>query len=606
MRPRLTHRLLTWLDEALTQAGQAFMDAWGRLERGYRRPAARLALRLRFAFYPLLALSAIAWLAWDYGHGRSLDAAEDAIFDRVIHWRPLDPPAPSGIVVVEIDDCSIDHFRARGEGGWPWSRQRHADLLDALDRAGVRAVGYDVIFADPAPGDPAGDAALEAMAAGAGGRFLFGSSRMPEDFDTGSPLRAAQAPGAFPLRPGATPPGPPVALMLPYGQALARHSALTNVARNQDGVLRDVPLYEALGDWALPSLPLRLAVQVTGRTPQSFPASVRINWRTRSRLPYVSAADLIEGRAVCRALGEPLPPLRGATVLVGYTAAGLTDTKPTPIGPATPGVEVLAEATGALIHDSAIRVPPTGLKYLLAALLVALSAFAFWRGEPHQDIDAVFVAGNLLLLAAAYAGLSFFGWFFDIFACVGFVSLCFGVCRMYAAVQRGHAVGNNDYRPEYDPDTHPWLVMARLRFAADPGVDPRTATLARREYRRLLRRFLYAGSEAVMIEGVVERKSWLHGILDDLVLLVWKGKDEHSARAIAETELDALHAVLNAHDQRLDDDGKVYVCAVAAEIDDRNDDSTRGERLRLRELLGRDLNEPHEWPLSASNPLIRK
>ncbi len=38
------------------------------------------------------------------------------------------------MAVVEIDECSIEYFRARGEGGWPWSRQRHADLLDQLDR----------------------------------------------------------------------------------------------------------------------------------------------------------------------------------------------------------------------------------------------------------------------------------------------------------------------------------------------------------------------------------------------------------------------------------------------------------------------------------------
>lgn len=118
-----------------------------------------------------------------------------------------------------------------------------------------------------------------------------------------------------------------------------------------------------------------------------------------------------------------------------------------------------------------------------------------------------------------------------------------------------------------------------------------------REYRRRLRRFLYAGSDAVMIEGVVERKSWLHAILDDLMVLVWKGTDEASARALARRDLDALHE----HDERLDDDGQVQACVVAAEIDDGRDDSERGERLRLRELLGQDLNHTGEWPLSAAN-----
>jgi len=593
--------LLAWIDAAMATAGIVFMDTWSRLERGYRRPFARAALVLKFAFYPLLACAAIAWLGWDWTHTRSLDAAEDAIFDRVIRWRPLEPKPSGRTVIVEIDDCSIEHFRSLGEGGWPWSRQRHADLLDSLDRAGVRAVGFDVTFADALKQDPAGDAMLEEMAEGGGGRFLFASTRLHADFDARSALRADAAPGAFALESDAPHPGPLVALLLPYGDAMAQHSGLVNVTRNEDGVLRDIRLHEAVGDWAIPSLPLRLAARASERPMTRYPAVVRVNWRTGSRLPYVSAANVIERRPVCHAAGERLPRLKDAVVLVGYTADGINDAKPTPVNPAMPGVEVLAEATEALVADSAIWMPPTSVKYLLAGVLVLLTTFAFWRGEPHEDVDSIFVATNLALLTVAFCGLTFFGAFLDIFASVGFVSLMFGLCRLYAGVQRGRAVGNNDFRAEYDPDTHSWLVMARLRFAPNPGLDARAIRRRQREYRRRLRRFLYAGSDAVMIEGVVERKSWLHAILDDLMLLVWKGSDEASARALARRDLDALYARLNEHDERLDDDGHVRVCVVAAAIDDGDDDSARGERLRLRELLGQDLNHREEWPLSAAN-----
>ena len=106
------------------------------------------------------------------------------------------------MVVVEIDECSIEHFRARGEGGWPWSRQRHADLLDQLDRAGVGAVGYDVLFTDPSQDDPLGDQTLEAMAEGGAGRFLFGSTRLHPDYDEGSPLAGLAGPVGVPARAG--------------------------------------------------------------------------------------------------------------------------------------------------------------------------------------------------------------------------------------------------------------------------------------------------------------------------------------------------------------------------------------------------------------------
>jgi len=204
MVKRRIPRVLAWLEAALAWGGHAFVDRWGRLERSYRRPYARIALRLRFAFYPLLALAALSWLAWDWQHDRNLASAENAIFDQVIKLRPWEPTPSGRVAVVEIDDCSIARI-----GPWPWSRQQHADLLDALDRAGASAVGYDVMFLEPSNDDPVGDSTLEAMAEGGNGRFLFGSSRVHSSLDAqAGATPVSQVPGAFPLvaqpvRPGA-------------------------------------------------------------------------------------------------------------------------------------------------------------------------------------------------------------------------------------------------------------------------------------------------------------------------------------------------------------------------------------------------------------------
>ena len=600
---KFTKTMLDRIDAAMSSSAVWFMDAWTVVERGWRRPLSRLALRLKYAFYPLLACAALGWLSWDWTHERSLDAAENSIFDTVIKWRPIEPKPSGKTVVVEIDDCSLAYYSNLGLGGWPWPRSRHADLLDALDRTGVRAAAIDVEFLDPDKDDPDGDAMLNAMAKGGGGRFVFAAKRLPEDFiDTNAAKPASLAPGAFALEPDAAIPGPKLALGLPIGDAMAKYSALANIGRDKDSVVRDVGLYERHGDWAIPTMPLRLAAQLQNRSASSYPTQIRVNWRKDSRMPYISAVNLIEGKPICTdEASEKQPNLRGAVALVGYTASGISDTKPTPVNAAMPGVELWAEATDALLHDNAIWMPPTSLKYFLAALLVALTTYAFWRGEPHEDVDPIFVAVNITLLAAAFVGLTYFGAFLDIFASIGFVSLCFGFCRLYAGVQRGRAVGNNDYRDEYDSQKHPWLVMARLRFIANPELAAFAAVRGKREYRRLLRRQLYAGGEAVMIEGIVERKSWLHEILDDLIVLVWEGPDEAAAMTLAKRELDQLFASLNDGDLPLHAHGRVMVCVAAAEIDDNDDDDVRGERVRLRELLGRDLNATDEWPLTADN-----
>jgi len=601
---RLTDRMLSWIDASLAALGHGFIREWTKVERSYRRPLSQLASRLKFAFYPLLAIGAIAWLGWDWTHTRSLNAAENAIFDRVVQWRPFEPKPSGRVVVVEIDECSIEYFRAKNEGGWPWSRQRHADLLDQLDRAGVRAVGYDVLFADPSQDDPVGDQALEAMAQGGAGRFVFASTRLHADYDEGSPLRASQAPAAFALKPRPQI-DPKVALLLPYGAAMARFSAIVNVTRSEDGVLRDLPLRETVGDWALPSLPLRLATTTTPRAPGYLAATVRPNWRQDTRLPRISAADLLTGGgSVCRDAATAPPALKDRVALVGYTAAGLNDAKPTPVDPVMPGVEVMAEATEALIADSAIRAPPAWLKYVIATLFSVLTTFAFYRGEPASDIDSVFVAANLALLSAAFIVLTFFGFFLDIFAAIGFISMIFGLCRVYAGIQRGRAVGHGDFLPEYAPDRDRWLGIARLRFVPDVQLGEKSVARRRREYNRRLRRFLYAGSDAVMLEGVVERKSWLHDALSDLMVLVWHGESENAARTAAMHDLARLERQLAEQDARLPDDGSVRLAFACAEINDDVEDGNRGKRRRLCELIGELLASSAERPLARREAFI--
>ena len=59
----LRKRLLAWIDATLGALGHGFIREWTKVERSYRRPMSSVAVRLRFAFYPLLAIGAIGWLA---------------------------------------------------------------------------------------------------------------------------------------------------------------------------------------------------------------------------------------------------------------------------------------------------------------------------------------------------------------------------------------------------------------------------------------------------------------------------------------------------------------------------------------------------------------
>ncbi len=115
MPRKLLQRLLSWVDAAMATSAVSFITFWTKVERSYRRPSSRLSLLLRFSFYPLLALGALGWLGWDWKYDHALDSAEDAIFDRVVNWRPVQPKPSGRTVIVEIDDCSIEYYRSRAK-----------------------------------------------------------------------------------------------------------------------------------------------------------------------------------------------------------------------------------------------------------------------------------------------------------------------------------------------------------------------------------------------------------------------------------------------------------------------------------------------------------
>ena len=68
-------------------------------------------------------------------------------------------PAPpvNGPIIVAIDEPSFQEIGKQ----WPWPRSLHGELIHALRSAGARAIGLDIIFAEPSA-DSASDAALAA------------------------------------------------------------------------------------------------------------------------------------------------------------------------------------------------------------------------------------------------------------------------------------------------------------------------------------------------------------------------------------------------------------------------------------------------------------
>jgi adenylate cyclase len=89
----------------------------------------------------LLAPIPLVWCV--IAHFGALKFLEDKVVDLRFHFRgPIESPVK--VVYVNLDSLSLDEI-----GGWPWSRQYFATVAKTLmERAGVKAVGMDIVFSD--------------------------------------------------------------------------------------------------------------------------------------------------------------------------------------------------------------------------------------------------------------------------------------------------------------------------------------------------------------------------------------------------------------------------------------------------------------------------
>ncbi len=303
--------------------------------------------------------------------GEAFERLDHAFYDSAaVLWQR---PAPEDVVIVAIDDDSIAQV-----GRWPWRRAVHATLLERLTRDGARAVGMDIMFAEPDKDDPAGDSALE-QAIRRSGKVVL-------------PIAAVMAP---PRRIQGLPPLPALA-------ASARALGYAHAEIDADGMIRRVlPTYR-IGAEQYPHYALALWQVAKGGSTSEAPsagtdASRMLNIAyagPAGHFRHVPYADVLRGAVVDGFFRDKI-------VLVGATAAGLGDVHATPTAHGTrqmSGVEIYANVLDMLRRPILLRPLAPAAAAALAAFSVLLLMLGLRRTSPR--------AGLTLALAAALGTLA--------------------------------------------------------------------------------------------------------------------------------------------------------------------------------------------------------
>ena len=229
--------------------------------------------------WKLLLWTAIAGLIFGLiGFG---EIAEDTLRAgrNSLHWHK----ASGDIVLIKIDDQSL-----RKVGRWPWPRSRHAELTDALTKAGARRIFFDMSFFGPTN---AADDQRFAESLRKSGRVVL-AVRARSGPDSGTEQ------DAFPL--------PVLTDRVQLGTI--------SVQYNYQNAVWRLPYSVSAGGRHIRSYAAELA-GVDGKPGELFIPDYSLDPES---IPSVSAADILDGRA-------DVDRIQGKDVIIGGTTDLLND-----------------------------------------------------------------------------------------------------------------------------------------------------------------------------------------------------------------------------------------------------------------------------------------
>ncbi len=354
------------------------------------------------------------------------------------------PQAP--IKVLAVDEQSL-----REVGQWPWPRALQAQLIRRLKEDGVKCVFYDVFFPEPErsqgkmigqlkslldstlPGDspPAQKirekilADLHRLAENQNGDMEFakaikdaGNVFLPiEPFITGKEGRSpnpeslhmteAELFGGF-IQDFV--PSQSLLLSIPALQNNVRDSGHTRCFPFSDGIYRYYPTAFSYQGKLIPHLSLQVArylmgdlkpIQIhSGDYAEVAGRKIPVLEDNFALINYCGPEGTFPTYSVCDVLSGKLEPgvLKGAAVIIGATATGLFDLRPTPYTHNSSGVEMNANILENVYSGSFLKLLPDYWTYLLILVLGLLMWFLIPRLTPMQG-----TIGFFFLLIAYFA-----------------------------------------------------------------------------------------------------------------------------------------------------------------------------------------------------------
>ncbi|MDR0785817.1 MAG: adenylate/guanylate cyclase domain-containing protein [Treponema sp.] len=362
--------------------------------------------------------------------------------------------APSDeIIVVILDQSSLDWARKTRGWGWPWPRAAYSDFIEYMKIGGAKSLAFDVLFTEHSVYGDADDAEF-ARAEREFGRFMqsvhfstqIGDSQIMPSTANDNPFFNTVGFGDFLQKfalDGETKGQFPIPELLTNAGAIGSTIGLPD----SDGVVRRLALFTLFDGKAIPG-EAAASLILGGFAPQVFYDAKKNNldWEGRNipvdkngktllrfkghdfdRYAPYPISLILQSAETYKNGGTPeLPPedFRDKYVFFGYYAPGLYDTALTPISSVYPGMGTHITMVDNILQNDFTRETPLWLDLLVIFAVIALvGGLTIFSDKVYISLGSLVASVTVCVSAGflAYAN----GWWLSM------IAPFFGVVAVY-------------------------------------------------------------------------------------------------------------------------------------------------------------------------------
>lgn len=303
------------------------------------------------------------------------------------------------VVLIEIGDDTIKKM-----GSWPFERNYHTMMVNALSEAGAKAIVFDIFFSEPSKYDDEFEAAIKE----AGNVYMPFVLEMLAHREGGKAFARGY-----------------ISKNLERFRKVVAGEGYINIIPDADGKYRRVPMTMEYNDVRYPYLSYVFTCDYIGKSgtgvkiPLDESSNMIINFSGKWGTGYehYSYADILQSYLGPKVGSAPILDLslfKDKVCIIGLTATGTVDLHPNPFETLYPAMGMHAEVFNSILTQQFITRMSREHNLVILIILTLILAFATLRLKPAKGLF-ILMAELSALIASAFILFNMRGIWIDLF-----------------------------------------------------------------------------------------------------------------------------------------------------------------------------------------------